>query len=120
MEILLLADTQEFHTALHYTLWRISITTHYPVGQRAMVHSYTYCSMMFLANPQKRYQSALYLFKLRLILLIGIFQMLECPCGIQLDAGSDADAFYDGSRNIGYRRIEVDISNQRCKQTFLT
>ena len=113
VKALAFADTQELHTALHNTLWGITIARHDAVGERTVVHTDTHGRMVLTANLQQRQQPLLNLLQFGGILLVGIFQLLERTGRVGIVAGVDAHLLHIMSRHLGHSRIEVDIGHKR-------
>ena len=111
-EILIATHAQELHHRFHHSGRGVAIAAHYPVRQRAVVHSETHGCGVRLADIKKRHKCVANLFNLRGIFLIGEFKFFECAGGIHEIAGIYAH-FLTGLRGLERRiRIEMHIRHQ--------
>ena len=79
-----------------------------------MVHSDTDGSMMLAADVEEGDEALLNLLQLSLILLIGIFQMLEGASRVDVVSWVDAHLLYIACCHIGHIGVEVDVGHKRC------
>ena len=77
-----------------------------------MVHTDTHSRMMLPAGLQEGYQPRLYLLQLGSILLVGIFQVLELACGIDIVSGIDANLLALEGSHLGHTGMEVYVGNK--------
>ena len=108
-ELLFPTDTQELHTARHHTLRGISIPTHDAVGKRAMIHANTDGATVYFTNTQERNEASTNLLDLSRILLIRVFQMVECLHLIHIVARIDTHLLHLLCSRIGCLRVEMNI-----------
>ena len=76
-EILLLANTQKLHTALHDTLGSIAVARHDTVRERTVVDAYAHSCVMLLADIEEGHETLFKSLQFCGIFLISIFQMSE-------------------------------------------
>ena len=112
MEILLLADAQEFEAALYDALWRIAIAVADAVGERTVVHADADGCMMLLADVEERHEAVFNLLEFVSILFISIFLLDELAGRIHVVARIYAHLLAVEGSHVGNVRIEVNIGNE--------
>ena len=118
VELLLLAYTQKLHAALHDAFGRVAVARHDAIGQRTVVHSYAYGRVVLAADVEERHEARLYLLQFGGILLVGVFQFLECPGRIYIVSGIHAHLFGIERGHVCHVRIEVHVCHERRVVTF--
>ena len=114
VEVLSAEDAQELHTTLDDSLRCIAVARHNAVGERTVIHTDTYGSVMFLADIDKRHELGLNLLQFLGIFLVGIFQMFESTARIDVVARIDADLLTVLRSDISGMCREMNVSHQRC------
>ena len=115
VEIMFTEDAQKLHTALHYALWGIAIAITYAVGQRAVVYSYAHCGMVLTADIDEGDKTLFDLDNLVSIFLVGVFNLLECACGIDIVAWIYSHGVAMEGSHVGDIGIEVHVGDDRCR-----
>ena len=113
VERLPLAYAQELHAALHDAFGRVTVARHDAVGQRSVVHSYAYGSVMLPAYVEERHETRLYLLQFGGILLVGVFQLLERPRRVNIVAGVYAHLLRVERGYVCHVGIEVHVCHER-------
>ena len=114
VEVFSSADAQKLHAALHDSLRRVAIAAHDAVGERPVVHADAYGGAMLAADVEKRHQLSFYLLQFTGIFLIGIFQLFELPCRVNIVAGIDSHLLGIEGGHVGHMRIEMHVGHQGC------
>ena len=83
-----------------------------------MIDPEAYRRAVFAADVKEGDEAVMQLAQLGGILGVGIVYMLERPAGIDIVARIDAHLLGIAGRDIGYRRIEVDIRHERGHHTL--
>ena len=112
VEAFLLADAQKLHAALHDTLGCVTIAAHDAVREAAVVDSYAEGGMIGPANIDKGDKSVGDALHLGSILLVGIVDVAECACCVDVVAWIDADALYNCGCDISHSGIEMDVGDE--------
>ena len=79
-----------------------------------MVHSDSYGRVVLLADIDERHQSGINLLQFRLIFLIGVLQMTERSCRVDIIARIDANLLAILRSNIGHAGVEVHVGHEWC------
>ena len=111
-EVLLNAHTKEFHTTLHHTFRSVTISAHDSIGKTTMIHTNSDGSMMFLTDVQERNESSLKFLYFISVFLVGIIDMLELTCRINVVTRVDSDFICIQCGHICHLSIKMHISNQ--------
>ena len=111
-EVLLHADAQELHARLHHPLGRVAVARHDAVGERAVVHTDAQGGMVCLADVEQGDEACAYLLQFACILLVGIFQVLEGACGIDVVARVDAHLLGIERSYFRHLGVEVDVCHE--------
>ncbi len=111
-EVFALADTQKLHAALYDARRGIAVTTHDTVRKRTVVHTDADGCAVLTADTQEAAEAVVQTLQLLLVLLVGIFQMLELTGRINVVAWVDAHLLDNRSSHICHIGIEVYIGTQ--------
>ena len=77
-----------------------------------MVHADAYGRVVLLADINKRYKALLDLPQFVGILLIGVLQMLEHSCRVDVVSWVDAHLFTVLGCNVGHMGVEVNVGHK--------
>ena len=114
VEPLALADTQELQTALHDAGRCVAVARHDTIRQRAVVHTDADGGVVLLTDVEKRYKPLINFPQFGLILLVGIFQLFERTCRIDIVSRVHAHLLAIAGCHIGDVRIEMHVGDQWC------
>ena len=106
-------DAQELHATLHNAGRCVAITAHDAIRQATVVHPDAHCRAVGATNVEKLHKALFQAQQFGGILLVGVFQTLECARRIHIIAGVDAHFFHNGGSHVGHLRIEVHIGHKR-------
>ena len=105
-------DAQKLHAALYDALRRIAIARHDAVAERTVVHSYAHGSVVLAADGDKCGQTVVNLLQLGLVLLVGVVQMLELSCRVDIVSGVYPHLLGISRSHVGHVGVEVYVGHE--------